>query len=209
MKLAAAQLPSSDLSVDRYPAFTHSAASAYDDALLALFALELLQAGPELMPGSYWAPAGSTFQLTREESLFLQSFAVKLEDDLLRLLDSSRSDWGFAFIVGMARLAAIEASLSSGTMVFLDIYPDVEPLQRPQSPSGRRYLPAMMREAEELFLLKRNEFFAGQDMREADFAAFELLGNNLLELQRSIESDLQPRQLPEAPIPSRPAKFIS
>ena len=40
-------------------------------------------------------------------------------------------------------------------------------------------------------------------MREADFTALELLGNELLEIERSLEYDLQPRRLPETSIPSR------
>ena len=206
MKLAAAKPSLRGLSIDTYPAFTLSPSSAYDDVLLALAALQLLQVGPELMPGSYWSNAGPAFLLTPEERLFLRSFAVKLENDLVSLVNSSRSDWGFSFIVGMARLAAVEASLASGRMVFLDIFPGVDRLQSPQSSSLRRYLPAMRREAEEYFLLKRKEFFAGMEMREADFAALELLGNSLMELEHAIQFYVQPRRLPEMPIPSRQAR---
>ena len=83
----------------------------------------------------------------------MRSIAVRLEKDMLRLLKSPRSDWGFSFIVGMARLASIEASLSSGKLVFLDIFPGVDLLHSPLAASVRRYLPAMRREAEESFLL--------------------------------------------------------
>jgi len=68
-------------------------------------------------------------------------------------------------------------------------------------------LPAMRQEAEESFILKRKEFFAGIEMREADYAALEQLGNDLMELDRAVENDVQARSLPEMPIPSRLASF--
>lgn len=205
LKLHAAAARTQSLAVDLYPAYADSASAAYTDAQLALSALQLLQAEPNLVHGSYWLPASDSLTLSPEESLFLRSFAEKLTIDLLLLANSSRSDWGFPFIVGMARLASIEASLNSGRMIFLDIFPDAPVQTPPQVFSGRRYLPAMKKEAERQFQQKRQEFFNGREMREADFTALELLGNKFMELEYSLAHDVQPRTLPETPVPARPA----
>jgi len=204
IKLVAVKPSVPGLSADFYPVSTNSASSSYDDAIMAFFALQLLQYGPKLMPGSYWSSADPVFILKPEERILLRSFAAKLTDDLLCLVNSSRSDWGFPFIVGMARLASIEVSLESGRLVFLDVFPETGLLpQASKSLSGRRYLPAMRQETEKSFLAKRKEFFAVTETLEADYAALELVGNGLMDLDRSMEGNLQTRGLPENMIPSR------
>lgn len=205
LKLRAAPSRSQGLSADLYPAYTAIASETYSDALLALAALQLLQAEPDLLPGSHWSSSSDSFKLSPAESLFLRAFAEKLTSDLLLLVNSSRSDWGFPFIVGMARLASIDASLNSGCMVFLDVFQEIAMQSSQPAFSGLQYLPAMKREAETLFILKRQEFFNGPEMREADFAALEILGNKLMDLEHSLANDVQPRQLPENPVPSRAA----
>lgn len=205
LKLHAAPARSQSLSADLYPAYFDSASAAYSDAQLALAALRLLQTEPNLVQGSYRLSSSDSFTLSPEESLFLKSFAEKLTIDLLLLVNSSRSDWGFPFIAGMARLSSIEAALNSGSMVFLDIFPGAPAQESKQALPGRRYFPAMKQEAERQFQLKRQEFFSSREMREADFAALEVLANKLMELEYSLAHDLQPRQLPETPVPARPA----
>lgn len=205
MKLRAAAARTQSLAADLYPACFDSASAAYTEAQLGLSALQLLQSEPSLVLGSYWSSSSDLFKLAPEESLFLKAFAEKLTNDLLLLVNSSRSDWGFPFIAGMARLAAIEASLDAGCLILLDIFPDtpVEVVQ--QNFPGRRYLPAMKKEAERQFQRKRQEFFSMEETREADFAVLELLGNKLMEFEHSLADDVQPRQLPETPGPARPA----
>lgn len=205
MKLQAAPPQPVTLAADIYPPYSPPASAVYLDAAMALSALQLLQTAPDLAPGSYWAPAADLFRLSPQESLYLTSFAAKLTRDLLNLVNSSRSDWGFPFIAGMARLASIEASVNSGHLTFLDIFP-VRQTNMPVT-GDRRYLQACKNEAEKQFSLQRQEFFSGSELREADFAALELLGNKFMESEYALAHDIQPRPLPEIPLPARPARL--
>lgn len=186
-----------------YPAYMDSPSTLFDESVSALFALEFIRAPYQELPDSYWIADGSRFRFSLDERLLLRSYAQKTEDALLDLVNSSRSDWGYAFIVGLARLASINASVSSGTFVFPDIFAD-SPSLNPINMS-LPFLSAYRDEVEELFQKRRQEFFSSTEMRESDFAALEYLGNNYLELNRSIKAGVVPRPLPENPVPSRAA----
>jgi hypothetical protein len=202
MVLKAGATPLAELSRDSHPGVATNASTAYEDALLALSALELLQAAPPLRPGTTWSSADEPFRLTPAEIAFLRLFAEQLENDLFHLINSPRSDWGFPFIAGLARLAALEASISSGKLVLLDLFPE-ERLSDPQALTASSYLPAMQQERLELFLQNRREFFAGKDLHEADYAALELAGNLALDLEQALAENHPPQQLPETVVPSR------
>ena len=206
MKLRAAEPPVSGLSPEIYPAFAPSAATRYNDAILALFALEVLQAAPPLRPGTFWTSDADIFKLEAEEALVLKTFAERQVSDLVRLVNSSRTDWGLPFVVGMARLAAIEASLASGQLVFLDVFPGDGRELRRDATTERLYLPAMKTQLSEVYLRRRGEFFMSGCLREADYSALERAGNLLLEVERASTTGSPLRKYPEAPFPSREAQ---
>lgn len=207
MKLQASGAPLPGLSRHSYPSRAVArASSTYEDALLALTALELLQAAPTLRSGASWSSPADQFRLSPEEVLLLRSFAGQLENDLVRLVASPRSNWGYPFIIGMARLAAVAASISTERLVLLDLYPEDTQPAAPLPAGSRRYLPAMNRERLDLFLQRRQEFFSGRELREADYAALELDGNLLIDLERAAAHNNLPRQLPETVVPVRTGK---
>jgi len=205
--LQAAPSSAPGISKDTYPllAASASASTSYTDSLLTLFALELLQSAPQLRPGTYWLPESDLFRLADQEKLFLAAVAEQLEGDLVRLVKSSRSDWGFPLIAGMARLAALEASLSSGRLVLLDLFPNDARQQSRQTRAGHDYLPELKNDLEKVFLQRRREFFKNEKIRELDYAVLERVGNQLAELERAITNGTLPRRLPEFPLPSREA----
>lgn len=205
LKLRAAVPPLPGISKEIYPNSVPSASARYEDALLALFALEVLQGAQPLRPGTFWTSDSDSFRLTTQETLILKTFAEQLTGDLARLVNSSRSYWGLPFIVGMARLAAIEASLSSGRIVLLDVYPADDAEQTRDAPTESRYLPAMRNEMQEAFLRRRKEFIESAELRESDYAALERVGNQLLDLDRAIANGASPRRYPDTPFPSRKA----
>ncbi|HEY5973754.1 MAG TPA: hypothetical protein VIU41_03340 [Geobacteraceae bacterium] len=184
MALQAAEPSVATISPDAYPTFT-SPSARYEDALLVLYALDILQAAPSLRQGTFRTSNAAAFRLEPTDSLALQAFAGRLEGDLVALVNSSRTDWGLPFVVGMARLAAIEASLASGRLVFLDIFATTEQLSPREHAALRPYLPSMSQEKETIFLRRREEFFSGGRMREADYAALERTGNLLLDIDQS------------------------
>ncbi|NVN98108.1 MAG: hypothetical protein HXX17_02215 [Geobacteraceae bacterium] len=188
-------------SKDSYPAYGISTSTLFEDSLLALYALEYINAPLSSFPDSYWSMPGDSFRLSFDETVVLRLYAEKIENDLLDLISSSRSDWGYAFILGLARLASIHASISSGTFVFPDIFSSAPSHKISKKPP--EYLKSYRGDVEKLFQKRRKEFFESLEMRESDYAALEYLGNNFMELDRAINEGVIPRDLPEIPVPSR------
>lgn len=206
MNLRASEPPAAEITRDAYPRFAASASTHYENALLARYALEILHNAPALRPGTFWAPESDSFRIDAREQLVLADFALQLQNDLLRLVRSSRSDWGLPFIAGMARLAALEASLSSGRLVLLDTFPDSAQPEEHLAVAGSGYLPDMKNETEQAFLFRRDDFFKGGQIDESDYSALERVGNQLAELERALTSGSRPRRLPEIPLPYRTAR---
>ena len=207
LELRAARPPLA-ITRDDFPAFDPPVSTQYDDNLRAILALELLQAAPPLLSGTFWTSNSSeAFRLEPLEALTLRKFAAQLETDLVRLVDSPRTDWGLPFVLGMARLAAIEASLASGRLVVLDIFPDDKDPAADPDTTLRPYLPMVESEMREVFLRKRQEFFAGTSFREAVYAAMERSGNLLLDIDRAMATGSALRAIPETSFPSRVARL--
>ena len=206
INLRASEPPSADITRDAYPPFAASASSHYENALLARYALEILQNAPALRPGTFWTPESDSFRIDAREQLVLADFARQLRENLLRLVRSSRSDWGLPFIAGMARLAALEASLSSGRLVLLDTFPDSAQPEEHLAVPEAGYLPDMKNDTEQAFLRRRDDFFMGGQIGESDYSALERVGNQLAELERALTSGTQPRRLPDPPLPYRTAR---
>jgi hypothetical protein len=207
LELRAAVRPVPEPSSDVYPPFESPVSTRYEDSLHALFALQLLQAAAPLRAGTFWMPDAATFKLEPFETAVLRKFAAQLEADLVRLVDSPRTDWGLPFVLGMARLAAIEASLASGRLVLLDIFTRDGQRPRRSDTTLRPYLPIMEREMRENFLRKRQALLAGESFREADYAAMERSGNLLLDIGRAMAKGSALRASPETPFPSREARL--
>jgi hypothetical protein len=205
MELRATDKPVTEITRDDFPPFDSTVSTRYEDTLHALFALQLLQAAPPLREGTFWTTDAETFKLQPDEALPLKRFAAQLETDLVGLVDSPRGDWGHPFILGMARLAAIEATLASGRLVLLDSFPRDGNLPSRQDTALRPYLPKMEREMRESFLRKRKEFFTADTFREADYAAMERSGNLLLDIDRAMATGSALRAIPKTPYPSRQA----
>lgn len=209
LPLRAADVP--QISRDRYPSAIATVSSAYDELIAALAALETLQTASGLIPGTYWHPAGDDFMLTAAEQEQLARYCEQLERELCVLFSSARSDWGQALLTGMARLAVLRESVSSGRLVLLDLYAAGDDGRGATDPAPR--LPAAERlelqlERRQAFRHWRREFFSKRAMNEADYARLERAANLLLEFEQAEEAGRPLRDLPESPFPSRRA-FVS
>lgn len=107
-----------------HPLFARPWSSRLVDLAAGFAALEALEDRRPLDPTAVNMPRDEVFLLEKEERLAVENLARRLESDLIGLVDSRREDWGQALLVGMARLIALEASLSSGRFVFLDSFPE-------------------------------------------------------------------------------------
>src|SRR5262249_9788045 len=108
-----------------------TAATRLGELLEKITALELLATSPTLRPDALVAAPAP---LTDEERAALVRFAARSSDALADLPSSARLDWGWAMLLGMARLAAVEASLAQGRLLVLDGWP--ADAQRPALPDG-------------------------------------------------------------------------
>jgi hypothetical protein len=105
------------LATDDLPATTYSFAQRYRDALSNTVALEMLDSARPLVPSALTAPGDV---LTDEDAALVADLMATLADSLVRLVDSRRPDWGYAALLGLARLVALERSRELGRWVALD-----------------------------------------------------------------------------------------
>jgi hypothetical protein len=198
--------PTAELPLERYPDFAYPFSSQYRDLLTAEIALQALDRALPLRPGSYWLPAAPGFELDSTERRRLAAYADRLMDQLIRLLRSDRPDWGFAFLVGMARLEALRASHETGRLVLLDAFPpESETVPRSQVRRHRDTLAALRAEARDE--LSRAQLATGDETDEAGFAELEGAGNRLLELDAALAEDRDLRVSPGSLVPSRDAPW--
>ncbi len=106
------------------PPFSRSYAGRYRDAATEIAVLEVLEHSVPLAVGSFIEPAGPEYWLEDRERDRLRALRAGLEDQLVDLAGSARSDWGRPFLVGLARMLALDASLDRGRLVLLDVVPD-------------------------------------------------------------------------------------
>jgi hypothetical protein len=107
-----------------HPIFAQPWSTRVENRAAALAAIDVLEEARMLDGSARHAPADFDFAIDDETWAALARYQRKLESELVDLAGSRREDWGSAFLIGMARMAAIEASLESGRFVFLDSFPD-------------------------------------------------------------------------------------
>ena len=105
------------LAADRLGPGRRGVAARYRDALTEAVALETLAAARPLRPGSARAHLPA---LAPGDAGLVGELAARLEDSLVALLGSRRPDRGFALLLWMARLIALDETLSSGRWVLLE-----------------------------------------------------------------------------------------
>lgn len=114
-------------SVYDHPAFARSYTSRWIDLAAGLAALDTLELARPLAASSYHAPLDDAFMLDPKEIEALGRYAKELTGQLVGVVDSRRPDWGQTLLVGMARLVALNRSLESKRLVFLDSFPEQSP----------------------------------------------------------------------------------
>src|SRR5262249_26233036 len=89
------------------------------DLEAARTALEVLRDAPPLRAGSSFALRAA---LAPDERAALCAMRDPLAGELAGLATSQRTDWGAAFLLGAARLVALEESCAGGSWVVLDAF---------------------------------------------------------------------------------------
>lgn len=197
--------PAPALAPDAYPRFAAVAADDYREQLEGLTALEVLAAAPALRRDAYRVLTAAP-PLDAQEHRALQRFVGELTADLAALAASPRGDFGYPLLLGMARLAALELSLSSGRPVVLDAFA-ADATDAPLPHGGQRdaYLTALAARLRPGVERSRRELFAQAHFREADYTHFESAANRWLEARQARQGAAL-RTAPGLLIPNRAAR---
>lgn len=161
------------LDPDRLIAFPPSTSDRYRSLETGRFALALLDAAPALRGDALPSIAEPWLALREGEADALSAAAAELEIDLAALVAAPRDDFGPALVLGLARLASIEASLASGRLLLLDAFPDDAPARRIEGKAGARHLAWLERETRAAFERARARALGRRGFRELDWSALE------------------------------------
>lgn len=194
------------LAEDVYPVVPESFSKRYGDLMVALMALRVLDAAPALAPGTSFALPADEAGLDAGDLRTLRAFSGRLAAQLTRLVASDRPDWGFALLVGMARLVALGQSTELGRLVLLDAFPPAhEEIDRATVERHREVMPELVDEAREDVERARARLRAADEPGEAEFADLEAAGNRLLAVWSAASRGEALRVHPGRLLPSREA----
>jgi len=202
--------PPPRVSADLRPAAGYTFSEHYADLGERLLSLRALADGSALRPEARLTVDDAVLELSDGEQDALRAFAARLEDRLVSLPSSKRPDWGFALLVGMARLDAVHEGLRIGRLALLDAFPeDPVTLDRAEIRRRRPYLEELGTAEREVCLAARERFFQSESPGELEFAQLEEACNRAVEIARGLQGD-HPIRLESAPlVPSRRATVHS
>jgi hypothetical protein len=89
----------------------------------------------------------------------------------------------------MARLGALQASIDSGWLVFLDAFPDEAQQLEPQGDRWDAVGPELLARDRERFEDAAARVFASSEYRELDYARLEAAANRFAEMRAGVEGD--------------------
>jgi hypothetical protein len=136
----------------------------------------------------------------------LAAFADRLTGELTRLLHSGRPDWGYAFLVGLARLETVHESVDSGRLVVLDAFPsDAEVVRAADVRRHARAVADLAADAADELARVRGRLQARSEIGEAEFSDLEDAANRWLELAGAATRDRGLRVSEATLVPSRTA----
>ena len=159
-----------------------------------------------LAAGPSAADAPETLALAEDERVNLARFADRLEDQLVALAGSQRSDWGFAFLLGMARLDTVRTSVATGRLVLLDAFPaNATSLSAPTLRERAAFVSELEADAQARFGAARARVLSRDEITEHDFNQLEEAGNRFVELWRGMYRGSPVRVYPDTLTPGRQA----
>jgi hypothetical protein len=150
----------------------YTLAEHYQDVQTARHAIQLLQQ-------DFVAAETVTLNqaLTLEDTQRLEHFQQQLQNNILSLLNSKRPDWGYALLINIARLMAVNASLTTQHWVFIDDFAD----DSAQVPSEQiPDLAAQLQTAKQQWLAAK----PSTDFTEIDYSRLEMTANHYAELSK-------------------------
>ncbi|HEY7540719.1 MAG TPA: hypothetical protein VIF11_11295 [Methylomirabilota bacterium] len=179
----------------------------FRDMSQALAALDVLDTARRLRPDVIRAGSHG-LSLKPGEAARLTRLADALEESLVRLMETTRPDWGLPMLLGMARLIALRETVETGQWQFLDAFPvDAEVLPPIRTTRRRTYL-TKVREDYRLQLEVARESLLGapdgNEFPEIDYARLESAVNRWLEVSQGLDEGRPRRAHTGVLLPDRP-----
>lgn len=202
----AASPPPEPPAVDRYPDGGNTFAERYVATATAIVAFETLARAPALDAAGILTIDDAP--LDAAERAALARYADTLRVELVRVAASARADVGFPLLVGMARLAALDLSLTTGRLVVLDAFP-ADARRVPHAALARTLeaARALRDEACDGLRARRRRFVAVAAPVERDYGRLENAANRCVELVRGLAEDRDVRIARDTLVPARPGTW--
>jgi len=163
----------------------------YRDLAAKILALRALDAALSLQPSARRVPDGAAFALDVTEQQPIRVYAKRLEARLARLVHSTRPDWGYSLLLGMARLETLRESLERGRWVVLDSIPQGSAFL--SQPAVKRRAPFVVELADRAradFVEARTHFVSAPNPGEPALAWLEEAINRYAAFQLGFEQNL-------------------
>ncbi len=190
-------LAAEQLTENRFETWNLSFAQRYRNQLLNLAALDALQTALAPRAETLLQAPLAQFKLNPAQLAKLVEFQQRLFADLPQLLHSERDDWGFALLVGMARLHALEQSIATGYLVVLDR----SNVSDDQPQIANVDLPAALQYTQQVFATT-SQLNNPESLDERSYAELELSASALHYVNQQTQAFKLPRL---SSTPSRPA----
>jgi hypothetical protein len=179
-------------------------ADRHADLVLQRLALDVLTTAPPLAEGAAIVVPANLVVLDPPAQEVLRRAAHQQEDRLARLLAGRRPDWGGAALIGMARLAALDAAQRCGRLVVLDVAPSAHE----RTVSAPDLNAAVLEDARaELWEVWQRTRSMGT-VEEERLAALELAVSRWHAAEHALATGTLPPAIPDASLPQRPAAVV-
>jgi hypothetical protein len=173
----------------------YTLAEHYQDIQTARHAIQLLQQN---------AIAADTISLneplTPADTQRLQHFQQQLHLNILSLLDSNRPDWGYALLINIARLMAVDTSLSTQHWVFIDDFAE----------DNERVASEHITDLAAQIHFVKQQWSAAQpaaDFTEMAYSRLEMTANHYAELSKA-RQNASIRYTGEQALPDKPVPLL-
>jgi hypothetical protein len=193
------------LQAGQFPKITYSFANRYLDAITEWLALKVIQQQRPLRTSVYRTTDSDEFSLTTSQQIALQNFSVKLQENILTLLQSSRPDKGQALLVNLGRLLVIEKSIQQKRLVVLDNVDEATATDDIYQSQYQDELLALYQDAKESLAHVKQQLPILKQDQESIYSQLEWQSNRFLELNKAIHAHVPihlygMKRIPDKPI---------
>jgi hypothetical protein len=168
------------LSKDNFPPAIYSFADSYEDYLTGLVAIKVLMDAQPLQTDAFFV---THEHLTPEEKKVLEQLRDQVTLSLLKSFTTGRPDWGYASLVNIARIIAIDLSLQRGEWVFIDDFAiDSEWISTDQFADYAEQMQTQVNDAQVNLSQSRKALLNRDGLTESNYSKLEMSANRYFEL---------------------------